>query len=121
MKLSKYVRVVSNGFLYALKVYLVNLELPKQLFLNLFQCLRETLVVSVVSRGFFVSSETLMGSWVWSKVRGNGVAVLSLKILEDVLSFSCSSFQETLFFLNNNCSNISVIKSEKQNLYKNRW
>lgn len=97
MKLSKYVRVVSNSFLYVLKAYLVNLELPYQLFLNLFECLKETLVVSVDSRGFFVSSETLMDSWVWWKVGGNGVAVLSLKILEDVLSLSCSSFQETLF------------------------
>ena len=73
-----------------------------------------TLVVSVVSRGFFVS-------WVSLKVQGNGVAALcSLKILEDVLSFSCSNFQETLFFFlkNNNCN--ILVKKRKQNLYKNR-
>lgn len=30
-------------------------------------------------------------------------------------------FSRNPVFLNNNCSNIWVIKSEKQNLYKNRW
>ena len=56
---SIYARGVLNSFLCALEACLVNLELSEKLFINLFGCLRGTLVFTKVLGGFFVSSELL--------------------------------------------------------------
>ena len=76
---SKYVRSVSDGLLYALEDCLVNLELPQKAF-YLFGCFKGNFGRhKSITWLFRLIRKSSLPLWVWSKVWGHEVALLSLE------------------------------------------